>query len=173
MRSRADAATRSLMMAAGLLAALPGWAVAVECKQEQAVYGDRDGAYELRFEAADPEERASSSYRFSIAVKNTTLKLDGFVMGSEPVDRSNGILFNNCPEGDTTGEEIQKCTVWEGVVYSATSGRIDLLPKTGSPAAADVLLSGFALGLVDSTAWGQGKATVVPWDVFSLTGCQP
>ena len=171
MRSGSDAAKRSLF-AASLLAALPGWAMALECKQEKAIYADRDGAYELRFEAADPEESASSSYRFSVAVAKTDLKLDGFVMGSEPVDRTNGILFNNCPDGDTTGEEIQKCTVWEGVVYASAGGKIDLLPKTGSPAAPEILLPGFALGLVDSTAWGAGKATVVPWDVFSLKGCQ-
>lgn len=151
--------------------ALPSAAIA-ECKQEKAIYADRDGAYELRLEAADPEEAASSSYRLIMTVKNSKLKLDGFVMGSEPVDRTNGILFNNCPDGDTTGEEIQKCTVWEGVVYSSSGGKIDLLPKTGSAAAAEILLPGFALGLVDSTAWGTGKATVVPWDVFSLKGCQ-
>ena len=144
---------------------------AAECMQEKAIYADRDGAYELKFEAVDTEA-ASSSYRFTIAVKNTDVKLDGFVMGSEPVNRPNGILFHNCPEGDTTGEEIQKCTVWQGVIYSAGSGKIDLLPVTGSSAAAEILLPGFALGLVDSTAWGKGKATVVPWDVLSLKGCQ-
>jgi len=160
-------------LAALLLAiATPASCLAAECVQEKAIYADRDGAYELRFEAADPEERASSSYRFVVDVKKTAMKLDGFVMGSEPVDRTNGILFNNCPDGDTTGDEIQKCSVWEGVVYSAASGKIDLLPKTGSPAAPEILLPGFALSLVDSTAWGTGKATVVPWDVFSLKGCQ-
>ena len=171
MRLKAEAMMRSLAVA-GLLAMLPGWAAAEECQQERAIYADRDGAYELRFEAADSEEPASSSYRVSVAVKNTEVKLNGFIMGSEPVDRSNGILFHNCPDGDTTGEEIRKCTVWEGVIYSATEGKIDLLPKTGSKAAPEILLPGFALGLVDSSAWGQGKASVVPWDVFSLKGCQ-
>lgn len=171
MRSGSEAVRRSLF-AAGLLAALPGWAMALECKQERAIYADRDGAYELSFEAADPEEQASSSYNVSITVKNTEVKLNGFVMGSEPVDRSNGILFHNCPDGDTTGEEIRKCTVWESVVYANAGGKIDLLPKTGSIAAPEILLPGFALGLVDSTAWGAGKATVVPWDVFSLKGCR-
>jgi hypothetical protein len=155
-----------LPMALGAQAAL-----AAECMQEKAIYTDRDGAYELKFEAVD-SEAASSSYRFTVAVRNTDVKLDGFVMGSEPVNRPNGILFHDCPEGDTTGEEIQKCTVWQGVIYSAGGGKIDLLPMTGSPAAAEILLPGFALGLVDSTAWEQGKATVVPWDVFSLKGCQ-
>jgi hypothetical protein len=151
--------------------ALPSLALAAECKQEKAIYADRDGAYELKFEAVD-SEAASSSYRFTIAVKNTSVTLDGFVMGSEPVNRPNGILFHNCPEGDTTGEEIQKCTVWQGVIYSAGSGKVDLLPITGSPAASEILLPGFALGLVDSTAWGAGKATVVPWDVLTFKGCQ-
>lgn len=151
--------------------ALPSIVFAAECKQEKAIYADRDGAYELKFEAVD-SEAASSSYRFTIAVKNTAVMLDGFVMGSEPVNRPNGILFHNCPEGDTTGEEIQKCTVWQGVIYSAGSGKVDLLPITGSPAASEILLPGFALGLVDSTAWGKGKATVVPWDVLTFKGCQ-
>lgn len=146
-------------------------ALAAECKQEKAIYTDRDGAYELKFEAVD-SEAASSSYRFTVAVANTDVKLDGFVMGSEPVNRPNGILFHDCPEGDTTGEELQKCTVWQGVIYSAGAGKVDLLPVTGSPAASEILLPGFALGLVDSTAWGKGKATVVPWDVLSLKGCQ-
>jgi hypothetical protein len=154
-----------------LFALHPMAAVAAVCKQEDAIYGDRDGAYELGFEAVD-SEAASSSYRFVVSVKNTDVRLDGFVMGSEPVNRPSGILFHNCPEGDTTGEEIRKCTVWEGVIYSATSGRIDLLPMTGSPAASEILLPGFALALVDSTAWGKDKATVVPWEVLSLKRCR-
>ncbi|MBX9457065.1 MAG: hypothetical protein KL863_14090 [Rhizobium sp.] len=154
-----------------LLALSAQGALASECTQEKAVYGDRDGAYELSLQAED-SEASSSSYRFTVTVKNTDVKLDGFVMGSEPVDRTNGILFHNCPEGDTTGAEITKCTVWQGVIYAADSGKIGLLPMTGSPAASEILLPGFALGLVESTAWGQGKATVVPWDVLSFKGCQ-
>ena len=40
------------------------------------------------------------TYRFTIAVKNTGVMLDGFVMGAEPVNRPNGILFHKCPEGE-------------------------------------------------------------------------
>ena len=43
---------------------------------------------------------------------------------------------------------------------------------TGSAAASEILLPGLPLGLVESTAWGKGKATVVPWEVLSLKGCQ-
>jgi hypothetical protein len=158
-----------LLSALWLGSAMP--AVAAVCPQEQAIYTDRDGAYELSFEPVDTEA-ASSSYRFTVAVKKTDLKLDGFVMGSEPVNRPNGILFHNCPEGDATGEDLRRCTVWQGVIYAAESGKIDLLPLTGSPAAPEILLPGFALGLVESSAWGKDKATVVPWDVLSLKGCR-
>lgn len=153
------------------LALVPSLSCAAECKQEHAIYADRDGAYELSFEAVD-SEAASSSYRFSMAVKNTDVKLEGFVMGSEPVDRPNGILFHNCPEGDVTGEDLAKCTVWQGVIYASTSGKIALLPPTGSIAASEILLPGFGPALRDSTAWGARMATVVPWDVLTFKGCK-
>jgi hypothetical protein len=162
---------RRLIATTAILALSAQAGFAIECSQEKAVYADRDGAYELKFEAVD-EGAGSSSYRFTIAVKNSDVLLNGFVMASEPVNRSNGILFHDCPEGDTTGEEIRKCTVWQGVIYAASKGEIDLLPVTGAPAAPQILLPGFALGLVESTAWGKGKATVAPWDVLSLKGCQ-
>jgi len=154
------------------LAVLPSLASAADCKQERAIYADRDGAYELTFEAVD-SEAASSSYRFLVAVKNSGVKLDGFVMGSEPVDRSNGILFHNCPEGDVTGDDLTKCTVWQGVIYASAEGKIALLPPTGSAAAREILLPGFGPALRDSTAWGTGMATVVPWDVLTFKGCKP
>jgi hypothetical protein len=153
------------------LALLPSFAFAAECKQERAIYADRDGAYELAFEPVD-SEAASSSYRFSMAVKNTDVKLEGFVMGSEPVDRPNGILFHDCPEGDVTGEDLAKCTVWEGVIYAGAQGKIALLPPTGSDAAQEILLPGFGPAIRDSSAWGAGKASVVPWDVLVLKGCK-
>jgi hypothetical protein len=162
---------RKLTATALLLALSVQAAQAADCKQEKAIYADRDGAYELKFEAVD-SEAASSSYRFTVAVRNTDVVLDGFVMGSEPVNRPNGILFHDCPEGDTTGEEIARCTVWQGVIYGTSGGRIDLLPVTGAPAATEILLPGLPLGLIESTAWGKGKATVVPWEAFSLKGCQ-
>lgn len=148
-----------------------GMAAAAECTQERAVYADPQGIYELRFEPVDPESSASS-HNFKMTVKGTTLVLDGYVMPSEPVNRSNGILFNNCPEGDITGADIAACTVWEGVIYADSAGRIDLLPAQGAEAAPELLLSGFGPALRASSAWGPGKATVAPWDVLTLKGCK-
>jgi hypothetical protein len=149
-----------------------GTAMSADCPQEHALYADADGAYEMAFQAVDPESSASS-HSFKMRVKNTDLVLDGYVMGSEPVNRSNGMIFHNCPEGDVTGADLAACTVWEGVIYSNDNGKIDLLPQQGKKAAQQLLLPGFGPSLRASSAWGAKKATIVPWDVLTLKGCSP
>ncbi|MBW9066377.1 hypothetical protein JNB71_24025 [Rhizobium herbae] len=150
-----------------LLAAMP--AVAADCLQEQAVYGDADGAYELVFEPVGSASAVTSNH-FKVKVEKTDLVLDGVVMHSgEPV-RPNGMIMNNCPQGDVTGEEIAACTVWEGVIYSISAdGKVGSLPEEGSQAAAQLLLPDFGPAVRNSSIWG--KATVAPWDVLALKGC--
>jgi hypothetical protein len=150
-----------------LLAVTP--AAAAECLQEQAVYGDADGAYELRFEPVGSASAVTSNH-FKVKVAKTDLVLDGIVMQSgEPV-RPNGMIMNNCPQGDSTGEEIAACTVWEGVIYAiGGDGKVGSLPEEGSEAAAQLLLPDFGPAVRNSSIWG--KATVAPWDVLSLKGC--
>jgi hypothetical protein len=93
-------------------------------------------------------------------------------MPSEPVHRTNGFLFNNCPEGDITGADIAGCTVWEGVIYASDNGKIDLLPQQGANAAGQILLPNLGAALQASSAWGPKKAQVAPWDVLTLKGCR-
>ena len=159
----------ALLAGAALLAPTLGHAA---CVQQKAFYSDRDSAYELSFEPVD-SDASSSSHRIKVKINNSDLVLDGYVMPSEPVNRSNGILFNHCPDGDVTGDDLAACTVWEGMVYSSTAGKIDLLPPQGADAAPEILLAGFGASIVDSSAWGPKKANVAPWDVFSLKGCKP
>ena len=161
------APTILLGLAASLAAAS---ADAAGCSQERAIYTDESGTYSLTFEAVDPDSSAAS-HRFKIAIKGSDALLDGYVMPSEPVDRTNGMLFYNCPEGDATGDEIAACTVWEGVIYASLSGKIALLPQQGEEAAQQLLLPGFGPALRHSRAWEQGKASVVPWDVMQFKGC--
>jgi hypothetical protein len=163
LRQTAAAASVALLQA--------GVAEAASCIQEHAVYTDPKGIYELTFEPVDPESSASI-HSFRMTIRNSKLVLDGYVMPSEPVSRTNGFLFNNCPEGDITGDDIAACTVWQGVIYANDKGRIDLLPGQGADAAPEILLPGFGPALQDSSAWGPGKATVAPWDVLTLKGCR-
>jgi hypothetical protein len=159
----------SASILSALLAATP--AVAADCLQEQAIYGDAGGAYELRFEPVGSASAVTSNH-FKIKVAKTDLVLDGIVMQSgEPV-RPNGMIMNNCPEGDVTGDEIAACTVWEGVIYSiAADGKVGALPEEGRQAAAQLLLPDFGPAVRNSSIWG--KATVAPWDVLTLKGCAP
>ena len=160
-----------LVIAASLVFLQAGLVQAATCTQERAIYADDKGIYELTFQTVDPESSASS-HSFKMTIKGSTLLLDGYVMPSEPVNRSNGVLFNNCPEGDITGDDIAACTVWQGVIYGHDRGKIDLLPPQGANAAQEILLAGFGPALQASSAWGPKKATVAPWDVLSLKGCR-
>ena len=159
---------RAALVLAGLLAATA--ASAAECRQDRAVYADRDGGYELTFEPVG-SAAAATSHHFKMKVLASGVVLDGIVMPGDPV-RSNGMIMHNCPEGDSTGEEIAACTIWEGVLYTLDApGDATLLPDEGAKAAESLLLSGFGPSLRYSTLWDEGKASVVPWDVFKRKGC--
>ena len=76
---------RSLLVAAlGTVAVTP--ALGQECSQAQAIYGDRDGAYELRFEPVGSESAVTSNH-FKVAVLKPDLLLDGVVMPTGEPER--------------------------------------------------------------------------------------
>ncbi|TIT58055.1 MAG: hypothetical protein E5W90_37115, partial [Mesorhizobium sp.] len=78
-----------------------------------------------------------------------------------------------CPTGDVTGDELAACTVWEGVVYSADEkGNIALLPAEGVDAPKALIFPDLGPSLQMSSAYGANGFSKVPWDVFSLKGCQ-
>ena len=159
---------RAALVVAGLLAATA--ASAAECRQDRALYADRDGGYELAFEPVG-SNAAATSHHFKLKILASGVVLDGVVMPGEPA-RSNGMAMYNCPEGDVTGEEIAACTVWEGVIYAFDgAGDASLLPEEGAVAAESLLLSGFGPSVRYSKLWDDGKASVVPWDVFRRKGC--
>lgn len=159
---------RLALVLAGLLAA--GAASAAECRQDRAVYVDRDGGYELTFEPVG-SEAAAVSHHFRMKVLSGGTVLDGVVMPGDPA-RSNGMVMHDCPEGDVTGEDIAACTVWEGVIYAlGGEGDADLLPEESATAAETLLLSGFGPSLRYSALWDAGKAKAVPSDVFRRKGC--
>ncbi len=159
---------RCVLVLAGFLAATA--APAAECRQDRAIYMDRDGVYELAFQPVG-SNAAATSHHFRLTVLTSGVVLDGVVMPGEPA-RSNGIAMYNCPEGDVTGEEIVACTVWEGVIYMlGGAGDAALLPEEGAAAAETLLLSGFGPSVRYSKLWDEGKASVAPWDIFRRKGC--
>lgn len=148
--------------------------LAAECRQAQAIYVDRDGAYELAFEPVG-SEAAIVSHHFRIRQLKGDLVLNGHIMAGDEVARSNGMVMHNCPDGDVTGEEIAACTVWEGVIYPiGGEGSIGgLVPDEQADAAEALLLAGFGPALRYSNAWEEKKLTAVPWDVLTYARCKP
>lgn len=141
-----------------------------ECVQEKAVYVDMDNAYELRFEPMGSESAVSN--RFKLAVRNTAVVADGVVMRSDDQLRADGRIMFECPEGDVTGADLRACTVWQGMVYASDlKGHIRALPAEGENAAERLFLPALGPSIQKSSLWGEGKATVAPWDVLSLKGC--
>lgn len=166
--------TRRKGLTAIVVAALsfaPASAIAADCKQGNAIYADRDGAYELRFSPIT-SEAVTSSHQFKLAVLKTSTVMDGYVMPSDDPVRTMGMVLFNCPDGDVTGADLDACTVWQGFVYGAAAdGRLDNLQSGDSAAAEKIVFPGLGPAIRQSSAWGNGKATVVPWDVLDFKGC--
>lgn len=142
------------------------------CPIELAVYGDRDDVAGIDFRPT--LESATVTNSFKMVLDNDTV-LDGVVMWSNDVARPNGMLMHQCPEGDVTGEELDACTVWQGVIYSVDEqGKVGLLPRERIQAAAPskLIFSDLGHSLRMSAAYGPHGFSKVPWDVFELKGCQ-
>lgn len=160
------------LIASVLSLAFSNAALAAKCQQAQAIYADRDGAYELAFEPVG-SEAAVVSHLFKVRPVKGDLVLTGHIMPGDEVVRSNGMIMHNCPTGDVTGEEIAACTVWEGLIYPlGADGEIgEAVPDAGAEAAERLLLAGFGPALRYSNAWEEKKLTTVPWDVLVYKEC--
>lgn len=167
--SRSGRANRA---AAGAVAALLGatGAALAACPQELAVYADRDRVASIEFRPASDAAVATQAFRVVFAQND--IAADGIVLWTDGVPRPTGIVMHDCPEGDATGAELAACTVWQGVVYTVgEAGEVGLLPREG-PAAAKLLLPDFGPSVRHSALYGAEGISIVPWDVFEISGCQ-
>ncbi|MBX3568854.1 MAG: hypothetical protein KF914_12405 [Rhizobiaceae bacterium] len=136
---------------------------------ELAVYTDRDNIASLDFRPTDGA--AAVTNRFRMAIGGTVL--DGMVMWSQGVQRPNGMLTLDCPDGDVTGPEYEACTLWQGVIYGVDDkGEVGLLPAQGTAAPPRLIFPDLAYGLAAGEDKPGGRFAALPWDVFSLSGCQ-
>ncbi len=141
------------------------------CPQELAVYADAESGLGLEFRSLAQETTVTAN-AFRVIFPDTGLALEGNVIWNQGVSRPNGIVLHDCPEGDATGEEIDACTVWSGVVYTIDNkGTVGFLPPEGESAAEKILLPDFGRAVRYSTLYGD-KTALIPWDVFKLSGCQ-
>ncbi|WP_287086745.1 hypothetical protein [Mesorhizobium sp.] len=158
----------AVSVAAGM-AMIPATALAA-CPLELAVYGDAESEAGIDFRPTGGSAVITNTFKM---VLDHGVVLDGIVMWTEGVARPHGSLMYKCPTGDVTGDELAACTVWEGVVYSADEkGNIALLPAEGVNAPKTLIFPDLGPSLQMSSAYGANGFSKVPWDVFSLKGCQ-
>lgn len=176
MKRRLGVLFSAIALTGSVLSGLSGSAIAktekaASCLQKQAMYTDADGAYLLRF-FTPKDGMGMASNRFRLEVKDSKAFLDGWVVWGNGISRSHGTLNFQCPSGDITGEELDKCKTWEGVVYSVwPDGEVDLMPPADEPAAYKVMFPNLGQVLKYSSAWEKAKLTTVPWDVFKFFKC--
>lgn len=168
MRARLLGAAKPAVMTAGMVLA-PATAYAA-CPIELAVYGDSQSGSEIDFTPTGTSATVTNTFRM---ILDNNVVLNGMVMWNEEVARPNGALMYKCPEGDTTGAELAACTPWHGVIYTSDDkGSVGLLPAEGVEAPKTLILPDLGPALRQSPAYGEGGFSKVPWDVFTLKGCQ-
>jgi len=157
------------LMAMVLVAASPSSALAA-CPMELAVYAARDAVAGINFQPRGDAVAVTNTFRMWVG---DGIMLDGIVMWTQDEARPNAMLMHGCPEGDVTGAEIEACTLWQGVIYTAdAAGKIDLLPAQGSDAPAQLIFPDLGPALRHSAIFATKGFTKAPWDVFALEGCQ-
>ena len=160
-------------MRAGLavLSTLLGTAPALAaCPMELAVYRDRDKVAEIDFRPGDEAAAVTNAFRLLL---DGGVVVDGHVMWTAGIERPNGMLLHDCPEGDVTGAEIAACTVWQGVIYSvAEDGTVGLLPRAGEPAPKRLIFPDLGYSISASKPGQTLQPGFVPFDMFELSGCQ-
>lgn len=144
------------------------WHASAACPQELAIYEDSQGNA-ITF--LPPHENMAAEQEFTLRLGQTALQ--GVVMWSKEPDRPNGIIMDQCPDGDVTGEELEVCTVWQGVVYGLTKDAdAKLLGKRGSPHAEALLLPDFSRYAMEHTFKVPLAGPPKVDDVFRMKACQ-
>lgn len=139
------------------------------CPQDLAIYEDSSGQA-LTFTPPDAEGRAAE-HEFSVRVNGQ--ELQGVVMWSTDPERPNGIVMDNCPDGDVTGEELEACTVWQGVIYGLTKEANALfLGKRGADHAEALLLPDFSRAVQAHVFKNSMPSPPKADDVFKMKACQ-
>lgn len=156
-----------ILASAWLLANAAGAQTA--CRQADAVYGEPQAKAVLSF--TETAEALALSNRFTLTIGETAL--DGIVMWTAEPLRPDGTLMLDCPDGDVTGQELEQCTLWRGVIYAVDeSGAVGLLPDEKSPAARVLILPDLAFSLGSEGKLPPAAGPVLPFDVFTLSGCR-
>ncbi len=175
------AADKLLAMATAsvLAVSICATAAGAACMQNRAIYTDRDDAYTLTFRSEQPNDlkmTPAPSNEFTIAAKDKPdFKLNGVVIWPEEgVSRPYALITFNCKGDGSNPEDLDDCSIWQGVVYALKDGAdADPLPKADEPAAQAVLFPDLVTA-IDGYDFGAAKPEKpLQWEVFRFQDCTP
>ncbi len=149
-------------------------AASAACMQNRAAYSDKDQNYTLTFSPVQKDDEQSGNSFTIIANDKPEFKLQGTVQWTDGAARPTAIITYNCAGDDNAEDEIDDCTIWQGVVYALKDGAdAEFLPRNDEPAAAAILLPDF-VSMLDSYDFGTAKpAEPLNWEVFRFKACTP
>lgn len=137
------------------------------CPQALSVYTEPGSGATLEFVSGSDMVMASNVFR--LVVPDGPV-LTGHVIWGNGVSRADGALMHECPEGDVTGDELDDCTKWQGVLYAVGSeGAVDMI---GTESAAQTLLMPDLSRTLFYSGLNDGTAKLPQFDAFKLSGCQ-
>lgn len=152
-------------------------AVRAACMQNQAVYSDVSDTYTLTFRPeveADYQLEPAPTNEFTItAASKPDFKLTGLVIwDGEKNPRPTGLIMNDCRGDGVMPEEIEECSVWQGVVYSLKDNAdAGLLPKPAEPAAPALLFPDL-IAAFNTVNFGESQPEqTLDWEVFRYKQC--
>lgn len=159
---------------AATLVAVSSASASAACMQNRAIYTDNSQNYTLTFSpAANQDEQSTNSFTI-IANQKPEFKLQGNVQWTDGISRPNAMITYNCTNDENAEDEIDDCTIWQGVVYALKDGAdAELLPRNDEPAAAALLFPDF-VSMLDSYDFGPAKPDEpLKWEVFRFKACTP
>lgn len=168
--------TSALVLAGAI--AMPASAFAA-CTQNRAIYTDHNDNFTLSFRPETPSDlklTPSPTNEFTITANDKPeYKLSGLVIWPEEgVARPTALVMYNCTGDGSNAEDLDDCSIWQGVVYALKDGAdAGLLPKAEDPAAQAVLFPDL-IGALETYDFGAAKPEKpLDWEVFRFKQCSP
>ena len=144
------------------------------CAFEDAIYAERENGFEARFRPGESWEMGGMTIAIFDLVMADGTTLWGRVGTNMGVSRDEGSLFFGCKrpgpdDGALEQAQIDRCRVWNNVIYAITNGQPDYLPFADEPAPPALLFADLGRkirysGLVESPG-------DEPWDYFTFARC--
>ncbi|MEX3011664.1 hypothetical protein [Hoeflea sp. TYP-13] len=136
------------------------------CPQALAGYSAADQRIMLEFSGAP-------DLSFFLLVEGAGAKFEGYTYPAEEEGGIAGVVLDECPDGDATGEEMAACTVWQGLVRTVTAdGKIGDLSAANEPAAGHLRLDGLAAALGERMPDLVAGLAQNEIEILTLSACQ-